>query len=102
MATVLITGANRGLGLEFTRQYAKDGWHVLACCRNPESAEDLLKLASHYKDRSSVHRLDVGNFSQVDELAASLEGQAIDALKSLPGDTGFLLALAGSMLDRKK
>ena len=35
MPTVMITGANRGIGLEFTRQYAADGWQVLATCRNP-------------------------------------------------------------------
>ncbi|MFL9609787.1 SDR family oxidoreductase [Methylobacillus sp. Pita2] len=80
MATVLITGANRGLGLEFTRQYAEAGWHVLACCRQPESAEELLQLASRFKDLVSVHKLDVGNFHQVDELAASLSGQPIDVL----------------------
>ena len=79
-SVVLITGANRGLGLEYTRQYAKNGWRVLACCRNPESAEDLLKLASQYKDLVSVHTLDVSNFSQVDKLAAVLENQPIDVL----------------------
>lgn len=36
--TVLITGANRGLGLEFCRQYAIDGWRVIAACRNPSAA----------------------------------------------------------------
>lgn len=34
MPTILITGANRGIGLELTRQYAADGWNVLACCRS--------------------------------------------------------------------
>ena len=33
MATMLITGANRGLGLDFCRQYAQDNWQVIACCR---------------------------------------------------------------------
>lgn len=80
MATVLITGANRGLGLEYTKQYVEAGSHVLACCRDPESAEDLLKLATNFKELLSVHKLDVGDFSQVDLLAASLEGQAIDVL----------------------
>lgn len=80
MATVLITGANRGLGLEFTRQYAEAGWHILACCRHPETAEELLQLASRFKDLISVHKLDVGNFYQIDELAASLASQPIDVL----------------------
>lgn len=79
-SVVLITGANRGLGLEYTKQYVEAGSHVLACCRDPESAEDLLKLATNFKELLSVHKLDVGDFSQVDLLAASLEGQAIDVL----------------------
>jgi NAD(P)-dependent dehydrogenase (short-subunit alcohol dehydrogenase family) len=42
----MITGANRGIGLELVRQYAVDGWNVLACCRSPENAHDLNKLAA--------------------------------------------------------
>jgi len=41
MSTVVITGANRGIGLEFTRQFAADGWSVHASCRNPDSADEL-------------------------------------------------------------
>jgi nucleoside-diphosphate-sugar epimerase len=41
MKTTLITGANRGIGLEFSRQYAEDGWQVLACCRHPDTAASL-------------------------------------------------------------
>ena len=41
MPSVLITGASRGLGLEFTAQYANKGWNVLAACRAPEQAEKL-------------------------------------------------------------
>ena len=46
MATpsVLITGANRGLGLEFARQYAADGWQVIATCRRPSEASELTAL----------------------------------------------------------
>ncbi|SNS00040.1 NAD(P)-dependent dehydrogenase, short-chain alcohol dehydrogenase family [Methylobacillus rhizosphaerae] len=80
MPNVLITGASRGLGLEFTKQYAQAGWHVLAGCRNPENAEDLLQLATHFKDLISVHKLNVGNFHQIDELAASLDNQPLDIL----------------------
>jgi NAD(P)-dependent dehydrogenase (short-subunit alcohol dehydrogenase family) len=41
MATVLITGANRGIGLEFVRQYAADGWRVIAACRKPKKAKEV-------------------------------------------------------------
>lgn len=76
---VLITGANRGIGLEFTRQYAADGWKVLACCRDPESAAALQTLASASKN-IQVIALDVGNFSQIDSLALQLKNEAIDVL----------------------
>jgi NAD(P)-dependent dehydrogenase (short-subunit alcohol dehydrogenase family) len=45
MPTVLITGANRGLGLEFAKQYTRDGWQVIATCRVPDKAGDLRALA---------------------------------------------------------
>lgn len=70
MQTVLITGANRGLGLEFSRQYAQAGWHVIACCRNPESATALAQLAGHSKHLRIV-QLDVQNHQQIDALAQS-------------------------------
>ena len=44
MTSVLITGANRGLGFEFARQYAADGWRVFAACRDPASAGELQRL----------------------------------------------------------
>jgi len=77
--TVLITGANRGLGLEFTKQYAQDGWQVLACCRDPESASQLKSLASSKPDIKLLP-LDVSDFSQVDKLSKELKGQSIDLL----------------------
>src|SRR6266511_585572 len=42
MASILVTGANRGLGLEFVRQYAVEGWRVFACARRPDEAKDVL------------------------------------------------------------
>jgi NAD(P)-dependent dehydrogenase (short-subunit alcohol dehydrogenase family) len=50
MATTLVTGASRGLGLEFVRQYAADGWQVIACCRSPDSADELQSLASQLEN----------------------------------------------------
>lgn len=74
MPTVLITGANRGLGLEFARQYARDGWHVIATCRSPESADALRALAPHVQ----VERLDVTDLPAVAALGRKLEGAVID------------------------
>ena len=65
MSTVLITGANRGLGLEFTRQYAAAGWQVLACCRNPAQAEALNAIA-HGNPQVQVHALDVAELTAMD------------------------------------
>lgn len=76
---VLITGANRGIGLELTKQYAADGWKVLACCREPESAVALQALVST-SNNVQVLTLDVSNFSQIDNLALQLQSEAIDVL----------------------
>jgi len=80
MNTTLITGANRGIGLEFTRQYAEDGWRVIACSRIPEKSDALNGLAARYADRIAVHALDVADHPQIDELAKSLSGVTIDLL----------------------
>ena len=78
MATVLITGANRGLGLEFCRQYAEQGWHVIACSRNPDDAFDLNNLAGH--PNIQLETLDVSKFEQIDALSRKLADQPIDIL----------------------
>ncbi|MEI7840764.1 MAG: SDR family oxidoreductase [Methylococcaceae bacterium] len=87
MATILITGANRGLGLEFAKQYAADGWQVLACCREPESATALTKIANEFSN-ISVSPLDVADLAQIDELAQQLDGVAIDVLLNNAGVYG--------------
>ncbi|WNV05582.1 SDR family oxidoreductase [Candidatus Methylospira mobilis] len=87
MSTVLITGANRGLGLEFSRQYADSGWNVLACCRVPEAADALNALAVRHGN-IRVHALDVGDFRQIDALASQLGDQPIDVLLANAGVYG--------------
>ena len=87
MATILITGANRGLGLEFAKQYGVDGWQVLACCREPESAAALMQLANEFSN-ISVLPLDVANLAQIDQLAKKLDGVAIDVLLNNAGVYG--------------
>jgi NAD(P)-dependent dehydrogenase (short-subunit alcohol dehydrogenase family) len=79
MHTTLITGANRGIGLEFTKQYAADGWHVLACCRHPQSAIDLQVLAQA-NNNIQINALDVADFAQIDALALQLKNESIDLL----------------------
>jgi NAD(P)-dependent dehydrogenase (short-subunit alcohol dehydrogenase family) len=77
--SVLVTGANRGLGLEFTKQYAADGWNVLACCREPKQASALQAIANSNKN-VEILALDVANFAQIDALALQLKDRAIDVL----------------------
>ncbi|MFA5985691.1 MAG: SDR family oxidoreductase [Methylococcaceae bacterium] len=79
MATVLITGANRGLGLEFCRQYAAVGWQVIACCREPGQALALYKLSEQYTN-IQIEALDVGNFGQIDALSQKLATISLDVL----------------------
>ncbi len=80
MATTLITGTNRGIGLEFARQYAQDGWRVMACCRQPEKADLLNRLADQYSDHISIFALDVADHQQIDQLSRSLASETIDLL----------------------
>jgi NAD(P)-dependent dehydrogenase (short-subunit alcohol dehydrogenase family) len=88
MPTVLITGAGRGIGLEFTRQYAAAGWHVLACARTPRVATALLDLAASHGATVEVHALDVSDHAAIDALAATLAGRAIDVLINNAGTMG--------------
>ena len=76
---VLITGANRGIGLEFCKQYANDGWNVIACCRKLADADELSKLASQ-NNNIRIMPLDVSDFAQIDALALHLKGESIDVL----------------------
>lgn len=88
MPTILITGANRGLGLEFARQYAAEGWRVFAGCRTPSSARDLNDLAGGSHGRVSVHALDVSAPESIAALAGGLKGQPLDILLSNAGVYG--------------
>jgi len=77
--TLFITGANRGLGLEFVRQYAIDGWQVIASCRDPVEAKALQSLKINYANISII-KLDVANFNEIHQVAESLKNVTIDLL----------------------
>jgi NAD(P)-dependent dehydrogenase (short-subunit alcohol dehydrogenase family) len=77
--TVLITGANRGIGLEFVKQYSADGWRVIATARNPEAATDLQALAAA-NPAIIIEQLDVNDLPRIDALAEKYREQPIDIL----------------------
>jgi NAD(P)-dependent dehydrogenase (short-subunit alcohol dehydrogenase family) len=84
VATVFITGANRGLGLEFAIQYAAEGWKVIATCRSPETAIDLGRI------RGNIHilKMDITHMDEIRDVASKLKGVSIDVLLNNAGTHG--------------
>ena len=81
MSTVLITGANRGIGLELTKQYSADGWSVIATARDVKNADGLKALKGDIR----IEVLEVTDEKQVKALAKALDGTAIDVLLNNAG-----------------
>ena len=86
--TILITGANRGLGLELARQYSAAGWHVIGTARKPESAKELAATGAH------VVPLDVTDQASVDRMAKGLADRPIDVLINNAGIQPLMWKLA--------
>ncbi len=87
MKTILITGANRGIGLAFSRLYSEQGAQVLACCRQPEKADELQQLAVQH-EHLHIYQMDVLDRDGIDQLAEDLAHQAIDILIANAGIYG--------------
>ena len=84
MSVMLVTGANRGLGLEFARQYAAEGWRVHATCRHLDEAGELRAIPGEV----AIHRLDVRDRAAYPDLAQALGSEAIDLLSPTPASAG--------------
>lgn len=82
--TVLITGANRGIGLEFVRQYAEKNWLVIATCRNPAGADELNSYAGKHEN-VVVEQLDLVDHAGIDALAEKYINQPVDVLLNNAG-----------------
>lgn len=94
MKTVVITGANSGLGLETAKNFAKDGWHIIMACRNKEKAEASRQeiLCENNDCTVEVMTLDLSSLRSVRGFAAEIEGRGlkIDALDCNAGIGGQL------------
>ena len=97
MPAVLITGANRGLGLEFARQYLADGWQVFAACRDPASAGELQRLARDSSGKLTIVAMDVTEAASIRKAAIQLEDVAIDLVINSAGIVGVSGQRAGNI-----
>ncbi len=88
MPSILITGASRGLGLEFAKQYARDGWRVFASCRDPASASDLKRVAEGARGAVDITALDARDADTVKQAARNLKGEPLDVLLNNAGVMG--------------
>ena len=88
MPLALITGANRGLGLEFTRHYLADGWQIFAACRDPAAANELQRLVKKAGGKLAIVSMDVTDAKSVRAAAAQVGDARIDLLINCAGITG--------------
>jgi NAD(P)-dependent dehydrogenase (short-subunit alcohol dehydrogenase family) len=85
LKTALITGANRGLGLGFTRHYLENGWQVIAASRSPGQSDDFREFESHFGSRLHCIDLDVSNEQSIAALPARSSGIELDLLVNNAG-----------------
>jgi NAD(P)-dependent dehydrogenase (short-subunit alcohol dehydrogenase family) len=94
MQTVLVTGANRGIGLEFVRQYLAQGAHVFAACRQPDQAESLQTLCQTYPQTLTLVSLDLSNEESIRRCADEVKEQT-QHLDILVNNAGIPFAKSG-------
>ena len=85
---ILITGANRGIGLEMVKYAIEQGWRVFACCRNPHNADSLFNVAKLSNGQVSVHIADMLELSTLQALSYELRNEPVDMLINNAGIYG--------------
>ena len=95
MPRILITGASRGLGLEYARQFMEDGWEVIATARNPEASPGLKALESSGPGQLRPITMDVTDHARVEAVARELAGESLDILLNNAGTYGPKSAFEG-------
>ena len=96
--TVFITGSNRGIGFAFVKHYSKDGWNVIATCRNPNQAEDLKTLSKNFSN-IFIEEMDVTDLAEIAHLAQKYKDKPIDILINNAGILGNLTKQSFGELD---
>ncbi|ABX77404.1 short-chain dehydrogenase [Coxiella burnetii] len=99
MKRILITGANRGIGLELVKQYLAAGWHVDGCYRDKKASNSLFELAAEKKQSLTLHELDVLDEKAIQALGEHLKNQPIDILFNNAGVSAKNLREFGSIHD---
>ena len=97
--TVLVTGSNRGIGLEFVTQYADAGWDVIATSRSPDDDDELQNLARS-NPKVVIEELDVTDLEEIASLATKYNGTSIDVLINNAGMFGDRAGQTWGQLDR--
>ena len=97
MKTVLITGANRGIGLEHARRFAMQGIEVFAAVRDPEQAQELQALARAHKGRLTIVRYDAAQADAPAQVKQALDGRPVDLLLANAGASGDRSQTLGSL-----
>ena len=99
--TVLVTGSNRGMGLEFVAQYAERGWSVIATSRSPSDDYELIELAKD-NPKIQIEQMDVTKTSEISNLAEKYQNQSIDLLINNAGMSGDRRNQAWGQIDQSE
>ena len=99
--TVLVTGSNRGMGLEFVAQYAERGWSVIATSRSPSDDYELIDLAKD-NPKIQIEKMDVTKTSEISNLAEKYQNQSIDLLINNAGMSGDRRNQAWGQIDQSE